>query len=319
MNKRLLTSTIVGGLLTLGALGADNSPQTDWLKDARLGVFMHFLPGDAVSFAKVNDFDVPALAQQLEWMGAKYFVFTLGQNSGWMNAPNATYDRISGYQTGERCAQRDLPLDLYRALHAKGIRLMLYLPCQVPNRDTRAQKAFGLPQGPKDQPLDLAFAKQWASVIHEWSARYGDKVSGWWFDGGYQHIHFNEDIARLYADAVKRGHPKAIVTFNPGVKLIRYTQAEDYTAGELNDPFGVVPASRWVNGSQWHALTFLGSTWGKRNVRQPTARWREWFLKVTTQGGAVTLDMGPNWDPKAGPIGAFDTTQAAQFRALAQP
>ena len=148
-------------------------------------------------------------------------MFTLGQNSGWFNAPNAAYDRITGYQPGERCATRDLPLDLYRALHAKGIRLMLYLPCQTPNRDIRAQKAFGLPQGPKDQPIDLAFAKQWAEVIHEWSARYGDKVSGWWFDGGYQHIRFNEDIARVYADAVKRGNPNAIVTFNPGIKLIR--------------------------------------------------------------------------------------------------
>ncbi len=309
----------ISWLTLASACAVDCSPQTDWFKTARIGAFMHFLPGSAEQLAKVNKFDVEALAQQLDGMGAKYFVLTLGQNSGWFNAPNATYDRIAGYQPGERCAQRDLPLDLQRALHTKGIRLMLYLPCQTPNRDARAQKAFGLPQGPKDQPIDLAFAKQWAAVIGEWSARYGDKVSGWWFDGGYRHIRFNEEIARLYADAVKRGNPNAIVTFNPGVRLIRYTQAEDYTAGELNDPFGVVPASRWVSGSQWHALTFLGSTWSRRNVRQPTERWREWFQKVVAQGGVVTLDMGPNWDPQAGPIGALDAAQAAQFRAIAQP
>lgn len=297
---------------------ADKSPQTDWLKEARIGAFMHFLPGNAEQFAHVNDFDVEALAKQLKGMGAKYFVFTLGQNSGWFNAPNATYDRITGYQPGERCATRDLPLDLYRALHAKGIRLMLYLPCQTPNRDIRAQKAFGLPQGTRDQPIDLAFAKQWAGVIHEWSARYGDKVSGWWFDGGYQHIHFNADIASIYADAVKRGNTNAIVTFNPGVKLIHYTQAEDYTAGELNDPFNVIPASRWINGSQWHALTFLGNTWGKRDTRQPTERWEVWFQKVVAQGGAVTLDMGPNMDPKLGPIGAIAKEQMEQFQAIAQ-
>ena len=280
---------------------------------------MHFLPGDAVSFAKVNDFDVEALAKQLEGMGAKYFVFTLGQNSGWFNAPNAVYDRITGYQTGERCSRRDLPLDLHRALSAKGIRLMLYLPCQTPNRDTRAQKAFGLQQGSKDQPIDIAFAKQWAEVIQEWAARYGDKVSGWWFDGGYARIGFNEDIARLYADAVKRGNPKAIVTFNPGVRLIRYTQAEDYTAGEVNDPFNVLPASRWVNASQWHALTFLGATWGRRDVRQPTERWRAWFQQVAARGGAVTLDMGPNWQSEAGPIGAIAEAQAQQFKEIVRP
>ncbi len=318
MNKRLL-SACAGALVAFSALAADNAAQTDWFQAARIGAFMHFLPGGAAQLAQVNDFDVEALAQQLEGMGAKYFVFTLGQNSGWFNAPNATYDRITGYQPGERCAKRDLPLELCHALHAKGIRLLLYLPCQTPNRDARAQKAFGLPQGPKDQPLDLAFAKQWAAVIHEWSARYGDKVSGWWFDGGYQHIHFNEELARLYADAVKRGNPKALVTFNPGVKLIRYTQAEDYTAGELNEPFSVVPTSRWVNGSQWHALTFLGATWGKRDVRQPTGRWREWFQKVAAQGGVVTLDLGPNWDPKTGPIGAIAAEQAQQFRAIARP
>jgi len=319
MHKQLVHLAIIIGVITHCALAADKSPQTDWLKEARIGAFMHFLPASAEQFAKVNDFDVEALASQLEGMGARFFVFTLGQNAGWCNAPNATYDRITGYQPGERCAARDLPLELYRALHPKGIRLMLYLPCQTPNGDSRAQKAFGLPQGPKDQPLDLAFAKQWAAVIHEWSARYGDKVSGWWFDGGYAHIHFSEEIASRYADAVKRGNPKAIVTFNPGVSLKRHTQAEDYTAGELNDPFEVVPASRWVNGSQWHALTFLGSTWGQRNVRHPTERWREWFQKVAAQGGVVTLDMGPNWDPKAGPIGAFDPAQAQQFRAIAQP
>jgi len=292
---------------------------TDWLKDARIGAFMHYYPHDPESLKQVNDFDTEALAKQLKNIGAKYFVITLGQNTGYYIAPNSAYDRITGYHPGERCATRDLPLDLYHALHSQGIRLMLYLPCQAPNRDIRAQKSFGLPEGPKDQPIDIAFAKQWAEVIREWSLRYGDKVSGWWFDGGYQRIHFNEDIARIYADAVKSGNKDAIVTFNSGVQLIRYTEAEDYTAGETREPFFLVPKSRWVFGSQWHALTFLGSTWGMRNIREPTERWRSWFHEVTTHGGVVTFDIGPNKDIKAGPIGSIGQEQAQQFRAIAQP
>jgi hypothetical protein len=319
MYKRLIQLALILATPVNIASSEEQPSQTDWLRDARIGAFMHFLPGNTAAFAKVEDFDVEALAKQLEWMGAKYFVLTLGQNSGYYNSPNSVYDRVAGYQPGERCAQRDLPLDLHRALSARGIRLMLYLPCQTPHGDARAQKAFGLPQGRKDQPIDLAFAKQWAEVIHEWSARYGDRVSGWWFDGAYRHVRFNEDIARVYAEAVKRGNPKAIVTFNPGIMLKRHTQAEDYTAGELNDPFKVVPASRWVDGSQWHALTFLGSSWGARNVRQPTERWRSWFQAVVAHGGAVTLDMGPNVDSKAGPIGAVGQEQAEQFRAIASP
>ncbi|MBN2316819.1 MAG: hypothetical protein JXM79_23020 [Sedimentisphaerales bacterium] len=193
---------------------------------------------------------------------------------------------------------------------------MLYLPCQAPNRDARAQKAFGLPQGATDQPIDIAFARKWADVIYEWSSRYGSKVSGWWFDGGYSHIHFNEAIARIYADAVKRGNPKAIVTFNPGVKLVRHTQAEDYTAGELTKPFEFLPTSRWVEGSQWHALTYLGSRWSARDTRYPAEQWAQWINAVVAKEGVVTLDMGPNWDPQAGPIGSLSDAQIEQAKYI---
>jgi hypothetical protein len=312
----LLSAATILGVPFSGAQDRPSSSPADWLRNARLGVFAHVLPANAADLAKLDGFDAESLAAQLEGAGARYFVLTLGQNSGFFNSPNAAYDRRTGYRPGERCARRDLPLDLHRALAARGIRLMLYLPCQTPNEDARAQKAFGLAQGPKDQPIDARFARRWAEVIHEWSARYGDKVAGWWFDGGYAWVHFDEEIAGIYADAVRRGNPAAIVTFNPGVSLVRHTRAEDYTAGELNEPFDSVPSSRWVDGSQWHALTFLGAHWGARDTRYPAERWQEWFRKVAAGGGAVTLDLGPNWDPKAGPIGALAEAQLQQVRAL---
>jgi hypothetical protein len=312
---RIALLALFPGLL-LPARAEPNNPNTDWFKDARYGVFMHFLPGDPKTFALVDQFDVPSLASQLEAAGAKYFVLTLGQNSGYFNSPNKVYDRYTGYGPGERCARRDLPLDLYRALQPRGIKLMLYLPCQVPNQDARAQKSFGLRQGKEDQPVNVEFANKWAEVIGEWSERYGDKVAGWWFDGGYQHIGFNESIAAIYARAVKVGNPKAIVTFNPGVRVIRWTKAEDYTAGELNDPLEQIPRSRWLDGSQWHALTFVGSTWGQRDVRYTDAQWGRWVSAVVANGGVVTFDLGPNYDPTAGPIGSLAPQQWKQIQAV---
>ena len=303
-------------LVFLTVQASPNNSNTDWFKEARTGVFMHFLPADPQGLARVKDFDAEALARQLEAMGAKYLVLTLGQNSGFFNSPNAAYDRVTGSAAGERCSGRDLPLDLYRALQSRGIRLMLYLPCQVPNQDARAQKAFGLRQGSQDQPLDLEFARKWAEVIQEWSDRYGDKVAGWWFDGGYEHIHFNEAIAQVYAAAAKHGNPKAIVTFNPGVKVIHYTEAEDYTAGELNEPLLVLPSSRWLGGSQWHALTYLGSNWGRCDTRYKQEQWAGWVSAVTAKGGVVTLDMGPNWNPQEGPIGSLAEAQVNQVKAI---
>jgi hypothetical protein len=141
-------------------------------------------------------------------------------------------------------------------------------------------------------------------------------VSGWWFDGGYEHIHFNDAVADRYAAAVKHGNPKAIVTFNPGVKVVRWTKAEDYTAGELNEPLAVIPADRWLQGSQWHALTYLGDTWGRRNTRFADEQWVEWARKVASRQGVFTLDMGPNYDPAAGPVGQLAPAQVAQVKTI---
>lgn len=55
------------------------------------------------------------------------------------------------------------------------------------------------------------------------------------------------------------------------------------------------------------------------DVRQPTDRGREWFRKVAPYEGAVTLDMGPNWDPKAGPIGTIAPAQAERFKEITRP
>ena len=311
-------TSLTGLLLTLAwAAGAESAnPNTDWFSQAKYGVFTHFLPSVPEGLKQVERFDVKALADQLGETGAGYLILTLGQNSGYFNSPNAAYAKRTGYRPGERCATRDLPLDLHAALHAKGIRLLLYLPCQTPNQDPRAQEAFGLAEGPKDQPIDLAFAEKWSEVIQEWSDRYGNRVSGWWFDGGYAHIGFSEGIAARYAAAAKHGNPKAMVTFNPGVKVIRWTEAEDYTAGELNEPLTVVPAGRWLGGSQWHALTYLGDNWGRRNTRFTDAQWIEWALQVTARQGVITFDLGPNYNVAEGPVGSLAAAQIGQVKAV---
>ncbi len=267
---------------------------TDWFKQAGWGVFTHYLTDANMSAEewnrRVDAFDVPGLALQLEGIGCRYYVITLGQNSGHLCSPNAAYDRYAGIQPS-KCSKRDLVADFHTALAPKGINLMLYLPCQTPNAEPRAQKGFGLPEGSKDQPIDEVFARKWAEVIHEWSARYGDKVVGWWFDGGYQHIHFNDSIARIYSDAVKRGNPDAIVTFNPGIMLRRYVEAEDYTAGEINDPLKVECPGRWVGASQWHMLSYLGPSWCASPPRFSNVTVIEMTRNIIENEGVVTWDV----------------------------
>ena len=292
------------------------NPNTDWLRDSHYGVLMHFLPHEAISFALADQFDVDGLATQLESIGARYLVFTLGQYSGYYNAPNGAYDNTVGAAPGERCAKRDLPLDLHRALAPKGIKLVLYLPCQVGFGDARAQAAFGLPQGKQEQPFTAEAVEKWAAVIQEWSDRYGDKVSGWWFDGGYPHLGFDDTMAWAYADAAKHGNPKAIVSYSTALGTSRALEAADFTAGETEDPFHELPSSRWQEGAQWHVLTYLGTRWAARDTRFRTEQWVDWAAKVVAKEGVFTLDMGPNYDPNAGPIGSLAEAQMAQVKAI---
>ncbi len=300
--------------LFVSTLFADEPDRTQWMHEAGFGVFVHFLPGRD-TFPLVDDFDVEALAKQLDEVGAKYFVITMYQNSGWFNAPNAVYDKIIGYQAGERCAKRDLVLDLHKTLAPRNIKLLVYLTGQVPNRDPVAQKAFGLEEGPKDQKLSIDFAKKWADVFQEWSDRYGDKVSGWWVDGCYQWCDFNEEIAQIYSKALHHGNPKAIVAFNPGVLKPEW-KASEYTAGEINEPLVEKIDSRWKDGAQVQILTYLGTRWGARDTRFSERQWSDWITSIIAAGGAVTLDVGPNWNKSDGPIGVIGEPQMKQLRAI---
>jgi len=294
---------------------AQQPPETKWLAEAGVGVFTHFLPGKE-NFSQVQKYDVQTVANQLEQIGAKYFVFTIYQNSGYFNAPNTYYDQVTGYAPGERTASRDLPLELAEALALKNIKLILYVTAQTPNRDARAQQAFGLEPAPRDLPIHMEFATKWAKVLEEWSLRYGEKVAGWWVDGSYAWVGFNEEIASQYSTALKRGNPHAIIAFNPGVKKPEW-KTSDYTAGEINLPFEVDVTSQFKNGQQMQILTFLGDRWGADNCRFSDEQWIDWVTRVTSQKGAVTLDAAPNLGhhPNS-PIGTINDRQLQQLRAI---
>lgn len=318
----LLVSVILAGctLKSRTFSEVDNNPDTDWFHEAKVGAFMHFLP-TAETFDLVNQFDVTALADQLEEAGVKVFELTIGQNSGYYNAPNPVYDEISGYKAGERTSKRDLPMELALELGKRGIALMLYLPCQTPNRDNQAITNFGF--NVQDPQSDKYFTQEgvanWAKVIAWWSQHYGDLVKGWWFDGGYVWCGFNWAVGEIYNEAVKSGNPRSIVTFNPGVKkdLIRHCRAADYTAGEIaDDLLTTTTPGRWVEGAQAHVLTYLGESWGSYNTARFTdEQIKEWTRTFTQNGGVVMFDVGPNYDASVGPIGSIGKVQLRQLAA----
>ncbi len=250
---------------------------TTWFRDAKWGVFIHYLAGlpsaddpEATTpeswNGRIDGFDVDGLVEQLVEADAGYLFITLGQNSGYFLSPNATYDSLV-QRTPSRLSRRDLVADLAEALVPSGIPLLVYLPSHAPALDKQAVE--GLQCTPEwdascwqlkpgtypvaegtDERLSQ-FQRHWEAVVREWSLRWGTTVRGWWFDGCYRadrmYRHPDEPNFASFAAAAKAGNPDSIVAFNPGVKVpvVCHTEHEDYTAGEIAGDFPMLMDSQW--------------------------------------------------------------------------
>lgn len=298
-----LHSTSIGAaalLLSAAAQSAPHNPNTDWFRRAGSGVFVHYLNGlqnnreSIHSLGRetswdecVREFDTERFAETMREVGAGYVIFTVMQVTRHLIAPNAVFDRISGYAPGEACATRDLIEDLYQSLERRGIPLMLYFTGDGPRADARANAGFGF-----SPPVSAEFVRRWTDVAREYSLRYGEKIGGWWVDGCYPWIGYNDENLALFAAALKAGNPNAIVAFNRGVDpvVMSYTPAEDFTCGEQNRFFDM-PVGRWLDGEQWHILSYLGTGWGHPGSQYTKRELREYVFDVAQRGGVVSVDV----------------------------
>ncbi|HJZ79870.1 MAG TPA: hypothetical protein VKD91_05975 [Pyrinomonadaceae bacterium] len=309
-------------LLTDPGLSAQK--RAEWLKKARWGVMTHYLPDWIDSQRKwtsddwsklVEGFDVEGLAKQLEAVGAIYYLISIGQNSGFYLAPNATYDRLVGAKPG-KCSRRDLVADLYGVLNKRGIKLMVYLPSGAPSKDRAAVAALDWKNGPYP---NREFRVKWEQVIRDWSLRWGNKVSGWWFDGCYwpnaMYRGSEPPNFQSFAAAARAGNPSSIVAFNPGVvyRTLSVTPHEDYIAGEIDHPDRISikrVSDGSVDGAALHMLSYLGRTWGRGAPRFTNEQIITWTRNVIDQGGAVT------WDVPVGTSGLISQPFIEQLSAL---
>ena len=145
---------------------------------------------------------------------------------------------------------------------------MVYLPAGAPNGDRDARTKLQWQNGPHP---NREFQAMWEQVIREWSTRWGDKVTGWWFDGCYwpNTMYRGDEPPNFesFAAAARAGNPNSIVAFNPGVFLRVFSMSphEDYTAGEINNVAGIEirrQENGRLDGTQIHILSYLGERWG---------------------------------------------------------
>lgn len=114
------------------------NPNTKWLRDAKWGLFTHYLvhmPSAPVPEnmtaekwnKKVNSFQVKKFADQLAELKIPYFFITIGQGGGYYCSPNKMYEQLFGPSNG-KLSSRDLVLELAKELTSRGIKMCVYLP-----------------------------------------------------------------------------------------------------------------------------------------------------------------------------------------------
>lgn len=295
--------------------------RTDWFHRARWGVSSHYLADFASNTSAINmatddwnrqidAFDVDGLADQLAAAKVGYYMLTIGQNSGFFLSPNATYDRLVG-RTPSRCSRRDVMMEMALALEKRGIPFIAYLPSGAPAADALACEKLGWewgyqggwPNGWRDELRTgkrlAGFQRNWEAVIREWSLRWGRLVKGWWIDGCYfadeMYRHADEPNFHSFAAAARVGNPDSIVAFNPGVTLEPHSDAEDYTAGETNEPEKLVCTDRWVvardgHREQYHVWSYLGNNWGAMPLRYTADQLQRLTRNIADHGGVFTWD-----------------------------
>ncbi|WP_074946201.1 alpha-L-fucosidase [Jiangella alba] len=269
--------------------------------------------------ARVDGYDVEAVADQIEATGADWMIFSVGQISGFWAAPNARYDELvpATAEHPSRLATRDLVADLGEALHDRGLRLIVYFVTDPPRNDpyADAQLSGGTPSGANGNDT---FRDNWRTVFAEYAAQWGTSVDGWWIDGAWQPN--EEDYYTSFVTTAQRHNADTVVTLNPGLGTLCSAVGTDYTAGEARPTdLPVFHDGRYVNcpgvaQTQVHYLSYAQGTWGSKPdapMALTTAQFVNTTRAVTDYGGAVTWDVGFHRED-----GTLSDAAMAQFAAL---
>lgn len=310
---------------------------TDWMSQGKFGVMEHYLAegcamcggfdiGNVPSVdqwnARVNNYDVAGVVQQLQAVHAGWLQVAVGQNSGYYDSPNATFDSLVK-PTGPAPAvgncpalpnghpsllsQRDLIKELGLALHNAGIKLIVYITADPVINDSYARQMLA---GGCDQPAQAAHAApnstyqaNWLKVVQAWSQQWGTAVDGFWVDGAI----YASTIQPYYdkmAAAMRSGNPNTLVSFNPfsGNDPGAPSSQSDFTAGETYS-WPQTPSSRWVYNTDYtpnvpmqnNYLGMAQTSWGEvptAPMTFPAQTLADYSRDITSVGADVTWDVG---------------------------
>ena len=274
--------------------------QEEWFKNAGYGLMFQWTnratppTGDIKAWEqKVKDFKLDAFLEAVDASGAKYVVWSITWGEQYISAPIKSLDKII---TG-RTTTRDLLGEMADALNQRGVKLIFYYHYGYDcghSIDAEWMKAVGGYRADKTMLYN-----HWMNIITEIGKRYGDKLNGWWFDGGarYLNCHFEGSPAdegiltapfEQMTKAAKTANPKRMVAYNSWIKP-RITEFQDYYGGEGKSGFNAntlengVFSSGKQQGLQAHGCFIFEKHWGRLEHDTPipeSKRTVDWLVNM---------------------------------------
>jgi hypothetical protein len=258
-----------------------------------------------------NAFDVKTFASQMEEMGMEYVVFTAWHKAIYCLGPNQALEKWLPGHT----AKRDLIGEIADALHAKGIKLVIYAhPNDGHDLTPDEQAKIGFSNRAEDKGVTLN--KFTNEFFAELAARYSKKpnVIGFWWDSWWSND-APVDMVRLRKTVLEE-FPGAITLsnkFDPA--FIDFLSIE----GGGPPPFEQMTAFKdnltfFTLGDWWSAGP--GSSWYGGRAISPEEMYRFLMLNVGTGApGGMTWAMSPLADGNTWP---GDNAPLEAMKALAK-
>jgi hypothetical protein len=320
-------TTGAGGGMKAGRAQAQAAAalNSSWMLPARYGLFMHYQYRILLGYGGggpygtepdpttlsitqfngfVNGFDVNGFANQMAAGGVGWVIFGVDDALfGYCASPNATLDAITG--SHPHTSSRDLIAELAPALHARGIKLIVYFAGLYNwNWDPTVYVPLGS-DGNVDHPQTSASRQKRLNILAEYANRWGKNVDGWFLDEWRPGNFDASNPLGAHPDLTDVGNvlrsssanPNAVITFSenqpednvaPGIE--DYAPGDTYTHLVLpNYTPNTLPGAP---GQQWHLKMFCGNVYhglGDSNYYSD-ADLINWVTTVNSQGGVATMD-----------------------------
>ncbi|MEZ0070171.1 hypothetical protein ABIA32_006223 [Streptacidiphilus sp. MAP12-20] len=180
------------------------------------------------------DFNVPAFVNMVKQSGASYVVWS---TSWWgyhmdapLTSPNTIVTAAGGPANPGLTSSRDLIGEISSALHAQGIRFMLYYHTGDEDKAWWPYQNFPTSFSATGTGDRTTFLNNWKQVVTEIGNRYGTNLDGYFFDDGV--IYYPAPFESL-EQAARSGNPNRLISWSGSpIGGTRLTDFQDVWFGE---------------------------------------------------------------------------------------